>query len=81
MIPYQITIEGDLDDKWQQWFGGMEIVPEPGCEGLSHTRLVGYVADQSALHGLLARIRDLNLTIISVTRLDQEDVTPEFGPN
>ena len=62
---YRISLKGCLDDKWSDWFEQMAI----STEG-DQTILIGPVADQAALHGLFARIRDLNLTLLSVERLD-----------
>jgi hypothetical protein len=67
---YRIKLKGRLDHKWSDWFEQMAI----STEG-DQTILAGPVADQAALHGLLIRIRDLNLTLLSVeqTDPDQED--------
>ena len=62
---YRIKLKGRLDPKWSDWFDQMEI----STEG-NQTILTGSVADQAALHGLLTRIRDLNLTLLSVERLE-----------
>ncbi len=62
---YEIRVEGHLDDRWRAWFEGLTIHNEPNGEAT----LSGPVADQAALHGLLARIRDLNLPIVSLARL------------
>lgn len=62
---YVIKVEGCLDEKWADWFEGMEMSYEGEV-----TVLKGPVVDQAALHGLLARVRDLNLTLISVERVD-----------
>ena len=59
---YEIRIQGTLSPEWVEWFDGMEILQE--ADG--GTLLAGWVPDQAALHGLLARIRDMNLTLISV---------------
>jgi len=59
---YEIRIQGSLGPDWADWFEGMKMRQEG--EGL--TVLEGTVVDQAALHGLLARLRDLNLTLISV---------------
>lgn len=56
-----IKIESRLDTKWVEWFDGFDI----SYEG-SNTTLTGTVADDSALHGILIRIRNLNLKLISV---------------
>ncbi|NQT74061.1 MAG: hypothetical protein HQ553_15060 [Chloroflexi bacterium] len=63
---YQVKIEGHLDTNRSQWFDGWTITQqEDGC-----TLLTGSVVDQPALHGLLARIRDLNLVLISAQRIE-----------
>jgi len=62
---YRIKLKGRLDPKWSDWFEQMKISTE-GDE----TILTGSVADQAALHGLLIRIRDLNLTLLSVERIE-----------
>jgi hypothetical protein len=74
-MAYQITVAGHLDAKWADWFDGMAI--EIGAQGADRpvTTLTGILADQSALHGILARIRDLNLTIVSVVWLDPAQST------
>ena len=60
---YRIKVKGILDPEWSLWFESMAIFTEGG-----DTILTGPVADQAALHGLLIRIRDLNLTLLSVER-------------
>ncbi len=62
---YAIHVEECLEPCWSEWFGGLAVVPAEG----GGTLLTGPVADQSALHGLLARVRDLNLTLVSVRRI------------
>jgi len=59
---YEITIKGHLDLSWSDWFEGLELKTLVGGE----TLLYGQLPDQAALHGLLNRIRDLNLTLVSV---------------
>jgi hypothetical protein len=59
---YQIRVAGHLDDHWATWFGGMTL--QRDSDGT--TTLTGPVADQAQLHGLLARIRDLGVTLISL---------------
>ena len=61
---YRIKLKGCLDPKWSDWFEQMAIFTDRG-----NTILTGPVADQAALHGLLTRIHDLNLTLLSVERL------------
>ncbi|MEE4310382.1 MAG: hypothetical protein V2J62_00815 [candidate division KSB1 bacterium] len=60
---YRIRVAGLLDRQWSDWFAGMDIDYED-----DETVLYGRVPDQSALHGLLVKIRDLNLTLISLER-------------
>ncbi len=62
---YEIRIKGQLESYWSEIFDGMQLILTQNGE----TLLTGAVVDQAALHGLLARIRDLNLTLISVTSL------------
>ena len=61
---YQIRVKGRLDSSWSEWFDGFSIT----LEG-NETSLIGIVADQSALHGILAKINDLGLPLISVNKL------------
>lgn len=60
---YEIKIKGHLDQRWSDWFAGLCLTHLEGDE----TMLSGALPDQAALHGLLERIRDLNLTLISIT--------------
>ena len=59
---YWIRVRGHLRPEWSEWFGGMTIAHEANGD----TILSGPVADQAALHGLLARVRDLGLTLVSL---------------
>ena len=59
---YEVKIKGHLDPRWSDWFSGMQLTHLEGNE----TLLSGLLPDQAALHGLLERIRDLNLTLIFV---------------
>lgn len=65
---YQIKVRGHLDLMWKDWFDGFIIKPQASGE----TILVGTVEDQAALHGLLAKIRDLGLSLLSVNRAESE---------
>jgi hypothetical protein len=62
---YQFRVQGHLAPGWSEWLGGLAITNLDNGEAL----LVGPVVDQAALHGLLARVRDLNLPLISVNRI------------
>jgi len=64
---YQIIVSGHLDLKWQDWFDGFTITHHD----INETRLTGKVTDQAALHGLLAKIRDLGLCLLSVSRVER----------
>lgn len=65
---YTMMVRGHIDVRWQDWFPGMTITRLP--EGL--TRISGTVIDQSALFGMLSRIRDLRLPLLLVVRSDYE---------
>ena len=65
---YEIRVDGVLDDRWADWFGGLQV----SSDG-TQTVIAGPLPDQSALHGLLARVRDLGLCLISVRQLDAGD--------
>jgi hypothetical protein len=65
-VTYEIRVEGLVDECWAEWFGGMTITYRNDSE----TIFIGNLQDQTALHGVLERIRDLGLNLISVTRID-----------
>jgi hypothetical protein len=62
---YEFRVDGILDGRWADWFGGLQV----SSEG-AQTLIAGLVADQPALHGVLAKIRDLGLCLISVRRIE-----------
>jgi hypothetical protein len=62
---YEIRLKGRLDDRWAAWFEGLSLTHEAA----GTTLISGPVADQAALHGLLTKVRDLGLPLISVTRV------------
>lgn len=64
---YEIRVQGNLDPKWSDWFDGFSIAPVDDGE----TLLYGAVADQAALHGVLHKIRDLGLPLLSVQYLGE----------
>lgn len=65
---YQIRVRGNLENKWSEWFDGLAITLKSNSE----TVLKGVVADQAALHGLLAKVRDLGLPLLEVKRLESK---------
>jgi hypothetical protein len=64
-LVYQIRVRGHLDSQWADWFGGLAITLEDNGD----TLLTGPVIDQAALHGLLKKVRDLGLPLISVNQV------------
>ncbi|UCH63555.1 MAG: hypothetical protein JSU77_03670 [Fidelibacterota bacterium] len=64
-VHYQIKLQGQLREQWSDWFSGMTVTI---CKGM--TLLTGPVIDQSALHGILTRVRDLGLPLISINRIE-----------
>ena len=74
---YRIEVQGRLDESWTSWFDDMAITSESGAGGTIVTVLSGTVTDQVALHGLLARIRDLGLPLLQVQCLGQESDSEE----
>jgi hypothetical protein len=63
---YQVRVKGTFDERWSEWFDGFTIVPQSD----NQTLLTGSVTDQIALHGLLSKIRDLGLPLLSVVRIE-----------
>jgi hypothetical protein len=61
---YELRVKGHLDDRWSDWLGGLAVRRQ--ADGT--TLLVGPVVDQAALHGVISRIRDLGLSLLSVQR-------------
>jgi hypothetical protein len=73
---YEIIVEGQLDRHyWAAWFDGLAVTPQ--ADG--NTRLAGPVADQSALHGVLDKVRDLGLTLVAVQRVTQKTEGEQKG--
>jgi hypothetical protein len=68
---YQIRVKGHLDLKWSDWFDGFTIAPQENDE----TVLSGPIVDQASLHGLLAKIADLGLPLLSVKRVEGDPST------
>jgi hypothetical protein len=63
---YEIRLKGHLGDRWADWFEGLTITREDNGD----TLLTGPVVDQAALHGLLKKVRDLGMPLISVNRIE-----------
>ena len=74
---YQIRIKDHLDSQWADWFGGLAITLEEDGD----TLLTGPVVDQAALHGLLKRVRDLGLTLVSVNPVEESRPSWELPMN
>jgi hypothetical protein len=69
-LTYEIKVRGRLDESWSEWFDGMSIALEDESNGFPVTALTGPVADQAALRGVLVKLWDINLTLISVNPKD-----------
>lgn len=67
---YQIIVKGHLDSEWSDWFDGLTITTMDNGE----TMLSGPIVDQTALHGVLIKIRDLGLPLLSLTRIEPGEV-------
>lgn len=65
---YQIRVKAQLDPSWSKWLDDMEITTDEDA----HSILTGYIPDQPALYGLIIKLRDLGMSLISVCRLDDE---------
>jgi hypothetical protein len=65
-VHYEIRVNGVLGSRWSAWFDGLQVTSEEHGQ----TTIAGPVADQAALHGLLAKIRDLGLELLEVRRTD-----------
>jgi hypothetical protein len=73
---YEIRLKGHLDGRWAAWFDGMSLTND----GDGTTVISGQVIDQAALHGLLQKVRDLGLPLVSVTPLDPDQPAVAAGP-
>jgi hypothetical protein len=76
MTVYRIRLKEKLDQRWSAWLGGLTVIHEANGE----TVLTGEVVDQAALHGLLSKVRDLQLTLISVFPLEARSSSKEESP-
>ena len=68
---YQIKVVGNIDKDWSDYFAGMDLETLHNREGSVVTSLTGAVTDQSALRGILGKLWDLNVTLISVIKIDK----------
>lgn len=68
-VAYEIKVSGAVNEHWPEWFSGLALTLESKSDGAFITTLTGTVADQAALRGILNKLWDLNLTLISVTPL------------
>lgn len=71
---YEIRLNGHLDSRWAAWFDGLSLTND--SDGT--TRIHGPVGDQAALHGLLQKVRDVGLPLVSVTQVDPDQ--PDLPP-
>jgi hypothetical protein len=72
---YQIRIKGHLDRRWTDWFEGLTI----DLEDNGDTLITGAVVDQAALHGLLKKVRDLGMPLVSVNRVEPDQAEANDG--
>lgn len=68
---YQILVQGRLDEKWSAWFNDMTVTPEQAGDCMPFTTLTVHVVDQAKLRGILNKLWDMNLTVISLNRLGE----------
>jgi len=70
---YEIRVGGHLDQRWSDWFEGMELTQAYNQNGSPITVLTGAIVDQAALHGILASVRDIGIPIISVNCIESHE--------
>jgi len=75
---YVIKVKDHLDESRSHWFEDMTIVNGYDDEGAPITIMTGFIADQAALHGIMAKVRDMNLRLISVNQVEPD--SPKSGP-
>ncbi len=77
---YEFRIKGHLDDRWLDWFEGMTLLStQDSSTGLDVTEIRANMADQPALHGFLNKIRDLNLTLLSIRKVQPAGLASSNG--
>lgn len=69
---YRIRVRGHLNDCWSDWFGGLSVE----CNEDGTSTLLGSLVDQAALHGVIARIRDLGLPLVSINQCREPAASP-----
>ena len=69
---YEIKLKGHLNESWADWFEGLTFIHEDD----GTTTITGEIVDQAALHGLLKKIRDLGLPLLSVNRIETDQTEP-----
>ena len=75
LLIYHIRVKGHLGSRWARWFDGMTVTPQANGD----TLLTGPIVDQAALHGILTKIRDLGLTLISIMEVDSQQANTPAG--
>lgn len=75
MTAYRIRLKERLDQRWSAWLGGLAVIHGATVE----TMLISELADQAALRGLISKVRDLQLTLISLNPLEADSPSKEEG--
>ena len=75
---YEIKVNGHLGEQWSPWFEGLKITTGFDEDGIPVTTFKGLIVDQSALHGVIARIRDIHMPLISVNQIKPERQTINY---
>ncbi len=70
---YKICVKGHLDEQWVSWFEGLTIAHGFSQDGIPITTLSGAIPDQAALHGVLIKLRDIGIPILSINRIETEE--------
>ena len=76
-VIYQIRIKGHIGSQWRDWFQGLIVTPEEDGD----TLLTGPVVDQAALHGLLKKVRDLGMPLVSVNPVQRQEILVQKSSN
>jgi hypothetical protein len=69
---YEIVIQGELDPSWEQWFSGLSVTLSSARGQSPTTTIAGPVVDQAALRGMLCKLWDLNMTLLSLRRMETD---------